>query len=1366
MKYFSNLFSVISLSLIIALAGCSGAALNEFQNNDAPHSYELFSLLDDYPSLKEPFSNLDQTEFNSRMAAPVNRDVDLSKVALGLTADLFGDPAHPITDSLAALRGMLERIINQDNLDVDGLTSYADPEPSTGYAAGFYSFQDLLADADLGIGGDVVNMVRKNVSYIADTYDSTALEDVMTDLIAFLRDNTGTSVGSVLELLGETGGKLFFQANEQMWLNGSTLRTDRSTINTGSDTATGLGNAVRGTDALFSALNELLRDANVRNDVFDIIRESMKLTASTEAGKPAKQILRELICNLEDRFTLGGAVMGDDPDSDNVFYQDTANNYVNSELGNLLAEVYPALASLAIKNGKPGSITHDTADDSPIDVLAKALARLKDMGIDYSDPEYDLGQSMRDMVLRDGNGNLRSSSGVNLSALEHTIFTMTASNFVGYKDSQWTGAGWTPTAADGADNFNHGHGLPTGGVLTVNDCLFSQTGSETCGIGTYAYLSESSPGGDNVFRSRFKFKSGDSGNYKFFMYSSYPSNHLLSGQSVGDSAIPNGGTGTNPSSTSDPNYHYTTFWPYDSAGIGELNTGRWTLGWIARTCWMGEGPYYATDSTETITLNFTDVQKWQWNTGTRAYEWTSVALTEYPNGSYNVYRRPNGKIYAYVYKPDSTASNWRYLYPVDGQNDGVQGTAPGTALEDGAIRFSTDGGSTWQFLQRSNRYRATWNSDYYMVNRGSYYSPTSSGSDIDANCYTFTESVPERSANRECATQEEAMFKNFQWLINEKVIAYVMPVRINTTMMGCAVWAVAYVRMEANGIAGIGKMRRYNSTFSNNGRWLSGATTETSSVPADARIKTEYRAGDAPMGMMSAETIWESLGDGHVLPDIIGANFGPVQRMAFLIPSTLSSSQVDANWSSRSRLFPVLVALIGSMRERTYYVKPASGYTFNNSANNRYPLKVLTDGLICSLGKPMWYYQKNVNPYPRNTWKPYVATTSVSFLRPDNDDPGVRTDLEYQPRTNVLNGSALPANQQIRSLLGVLSENSYRASDGLMMLMNNNKMINSLLSLLQKVGSDTYADPITYDAADYRTWGARRKMGYALEQILTTIRTPKATSIERGYVYNGYPSWMFNSSMRPEDVDLNDIITEFIGSDSNGKGLAVVPDTRPNYPADWENFDRLMDGAAALTGHSGASPGPYDITETLISVIDKFLTGVTASEEQTRSLRHTLGVVLAYNNYLDPETSSLHYPDKPAGWNYGDELRAILVNELPEILEVNAGHNEEFLTFIDYFLEPGGFVEYLVDHMNSSYSFAEIIPELYQFLGDDIISQPGSQLWSDLADLLLDLCIVMGNEEPDWFSEYFQNNNADFNRSGQAYPDPYGAMGELLSRHY
>lgn len=101
--------------IIFLLSSCSQGKF-WFQRNDPEPPYRLFDLLDDYPALYDAFSGLDQHTFNVLLADSINADVNAVKDVLPVLADQT--VVDPLVDTIGALRSILGRILQQDNLRI------------------------------------------------------------------------------------------------------------------------------------------------------------------------------------------------------------------------------------------------------------------------------------------------------------------------------------------------------------------------------------------------------------------------------------------------------------------------------------------------------------------------------------------------------------------------------------------------------------------------------------------------------------------------------------------------------------------------------------------------------------------------------------------------------------------------------------------------------------------------------------------------------------------------------------------------------------------------------------------------------------------------------------------------------------------------------------------------------------------------------------------------------------------------------------------------------------------------------------------------------------------------------------------------
>ena len=303
------------------------------------------------------------------------------------------------------------------------------------------------------------------------------------------------------------------------------------------------------------------------------------------------------------------------------------------------------------------------------------------------------------------------------------------------------------------------------------------------------------------------------------------------------------------------------------------------------------------------------------------------------------------------------------------------------------------------------------------------------------------------------------------------------------------------------------------------------------------------------------------------------------------------------------------------------------------------------------------------------------------------------------------------------------------------------------MRLLYTLGGPEYDDPPEYDDNDYTTWGVRRRLFYGLEQFITTVKLEKGefTAInEKNYKNIVPPVWMFSKDAdgSPLPVRPEDVMYKAVG----------YPEPPAPGNEDWTNCFRFIDTLSELLSNKGESGGKYNIVEDLISLIDKIFTEVDASEENIRGLRHTLGAILTRYNEMD------------RGWEYPDDLLHVLEDQLPEILEIFRGHYRSLLVLADAVMNSKGreenFMEYFMKNLKSEYSTKDVIEQLHDFLGTDLINRPDSALWTDLAELLISFVeMIEVNNQPDiWFEEDTFHSN-----KGLEDMDPFTAIGELLS---
>ncbi len=1398
-----NKLYILLICLSVIITGCS-QDMGGFEKTGPEPEYRMFSLLDDYPALYDYFgSGLDQSLFNEYMAQGINPSMEEAARVMRRNMELIKmnmtEPSHPLTSSLTSVREIILRVLAQDEISEGVPLHYLRPvqpysDSSELYLPDLFAYLDRVKQSESDTSDFMTSVFRKTITYLIDAHggEDGDLEDVMESVIDNLKKTEGTNAGSLISLFQEDLGKMLLRANDDLWLDSEKKAvTDRSLIGENGQTNTGLGNTVRGVDSLLSGVNDIIsKDPVARELFYDIIREAGKVMAVKDGERGMKDVLKKLICDIESNFTQGGVEY--EEKVSNGFYRDDAEIYADAELQNTLKEAWPAIQRLFIKAGRPGSILADkpsnfSAEESGsfkkyegsyIDYLTASLAG---MNIDLK--SLDIEKSLMMLLEYDVNCMKRTdpeSSG--MSVLEYAAVAMPVTNLFGYLDSG--------NGNDGSQNDGHGHGKQNFGSVTMTDALFNQAGKPKAGLVSSYDLTMKPSHGKRVFRSSKPFTSAEADDHRFYVHPDYPINAHMAGPSIGDGGIPNGGEGLFPSNKT-INYwsdlqtlglydNNITYFPKNPTGIGCFNTGTETGGVIVRCCWEGEGPYYATEGAKV-------------------------------EGNVYTYYRPNGAIYCRVKKEDpDDASTWIYEYPVDRENSPID--AAERDDNDEVIRGSVTGAD-----ERANRYKDTWKSDYYMFKGqrktdliglahedcfcvpGDTNTYPLSNTGLQAKCFSYNETIPEKSKQRECATQEEALFRNYQWTMYEKKIVHIMPLIMESETLS-KILCEMFMISEVNGCVGLANARRHPDDSTGNGRWRLGESKKDtvnglseddprynatqangyreSRYPGDSRITIKMWSNSS---LMDEQKAYEAIGKGGAMPDQIGVSFRPISRLAFVKNDKVLASEAGPDgpyWEDRNQLLPVLIAGMGTMHERNYYKSPDDplNHDYNKPAKDdgtiKMPLLYMIDTVMPALVKPLFYFQKSSDDTPENCWKPRLygnknylkpaAKTFDKYLKPGIENAEkyeIARDNYFEPMrpmasANEEEETTTDVEPPVRTLISYLVDSNYRQSDGLLPFMAKTKIAGKLFQFLQHVGADDgiYADR-DGDDDDYTAWGTRRKIMYGLEQLMTGIAPSKGVVHENGYQLNfTHPDWLFavdvegSIKRRDEDVVLDRILEELIGSDVTGKGLAAFPDSRPEEK-DWNNFYNLVNAFSALMGEDEK----YSVTEEIIEMLDEKFNTCTPTDSELRAMRQTLGMIMT------------KYDSAEKKWEHPDEIKRIVTEYLPRILEVFRGNYNDFLVMGQGLAADDAFVEYLLGNFESSYSTEDILNQLCDFLDLDLIKNPNSKLWQDLAVLMEDGADMMDEKvsgsEP--ASRGFWPGYGSINEQNS---NPYKTLGELLAK--
>jgi hypothetical protein len=954
-------------------------------------------------------------------------------------------------------------------------------------------------------------------------------------------------------------------------------------------------------------------------------------------------------------------------------------------------------------------------DGNNVYLLRQFTRNLKATGFD---PETaDIETSVQNLMKYDALGRDRTVAGSGaypVSHLESLLFLTHVTSNLGWTDRNAVSSDEVTQTTD--PRYDHGHGTYTG-RLSLNDSLFSmKTHKSMNSLGIFE-ISLNTTDGNDISRSRSAFTISNRQNYKFFFNQNYDVLNCLGPPSVGDLGAPTGGNpdGAVPAMNG--------FKAYSPDGLGETQLAAWTLGLVVRACFNGEGPfYYADPSAESFMI------------GTKTWY---------------KYTRPNGKVYAYVNKDDS--ANWEYFYPAD--TDDPEDTSL-SQLGNQKARY--------------NRYKSQWTSDYYLthflkegvdgngnpVSTDMYMTITNSNGHVEpvflqtgvnpsAGRLTYNEIIAENDPRRACVSPEEALYRNYQWLMMEKKMVLIIPMKINLDGTEAAVYQV----LEGNGVSGLSNLRKYRG----NHYWAKNAGNSTSDIPGDFRLEVVSSSSDNEISPINAYNIYfKTLDCGQATPSIVGHNLPALSRLGFPRYTTavdrgndVSDSDLgsldfevgDTTWKNRCTVLPPFLALVSTLRE---YTPDADQYNDNPLKKG---IRSFTEG-TSPLLKPLVYYQKLSGQHPYQTWKPRVLGSEETFDTTGwpiyVGDDFLRSSADFYSDANhrapAWNGTEperryyQPAAE--KTLLNILIDSDVadvtHRMDGILPVMMENKGTTKLLGALLSSVNDS---DLLYSA---------------LEQIFGRIKYTKGQFIainETNAKHLVFPSWMFVngtetgffgeytdfSGMQDEDIILDIGIDRLIGHsyyDDNHDGYGLVQYVNEQRENSWDDLNKSLDFLEDILYPDST----YSVLVSLLDMNDAvFGRDHLYTDQEISGLAYGLGKLLT------------HYSNADGTWtNQGeegfDDLYTLIAVRLPKIHELmrdstgfTGANYMSALTINADMMKPDGSVEFLVTTMKTDADWEQILSDSAAFLKSSMITDD-KPLWSTLTELIGDLAQAMEDE--------------------------------------
>jgi hypothetical protein len=986
--------AAIFLSGILISCSQSSSSDNEFQTSDVSSPFNLFHLFDGYPALTAAWDSVPGTTGNVKLTEMMKEDLVTGSEFMSIVSHLMDRADNPglgLLEDLKSTVGLVNttspRLYGHSSKNAGNpIGSFFATDPPEDLVNNLYSLLDEVTN-DVGgttpkVSASASGMIVQILDYVVAKSDAD-IEKTMNDLMDDLKDpDFQNDFNDLVDIVAP----MVSMADYPMWYHkGSIPGGDYLVENPSDGENSGIGNTALGINLLLNGMFDILNGETIdRESMYELLDSLNKVLANPETAK-------RLVWNLSNYFTPGGFIYGTQQTGNNnvdtnIYSTSSPNLYSDSGLKPTLKELLTAAGDLLLRDDRRSSLVYRTGMTSKDYPLGYVLKNAKKAYINWDTAQ--IKESLYDLMRVDMFGrDRRGSDAYSASFLEHLLYLGVIGTNYGYEHKANANEGKALSMDAYATVLNeHGHGKQIG-YVTLNDVLYSIQSQKNplAGVGNYELGFENvndqlvNKGRNRTYRSKKNFTIADKDKYKFAFSVNFQAARFLTSPIIADFGVGKALNGGNVNGYGGDDVD--EYIPYSPNGLGMRDMTSFTFSSIVRTCWEGEGPYYYKDP----------------------------SAPRASNGGFTgkKYLRPDGRIYALV------NDSGQYFYPPDGGND---------------IDDDSDG-------QRENRYRAEFDTDYYMIEQEhlqsgeskKYYVPIEKAgpadymgrSTIEASsadgprCRHYKEIIAENYAGRGCASQEEAIFRNMQWLMNEKKIVFVLPlwaagepqVLCGSDLLRAGIESAVFQVLEANGLAGFGAARKYRA----NGVWAKANTggTSDSDIPGDYRmivmgtpIRYElYIAGlwtVDPIGITkatSAQVYDDILGKGAGLPGALAHNVYAITRFAFPRSPKIAINSGDMNyehyligsrnisnpngasdkgfstsddiWKKRNSLLPVFIALFAPLFDKSYY---NSSTDYNNA-----PLKLL-EGLGWVL-KPLLYFNYDIGStsgyagVAKNSWQ-------------------------------------------------------------------------------------------------------------------------------------------------------------------------------------------------------------------------------------------------------------------------------------------------------------------------------------------------------------------------------------------------------------
>ncbi len=596
--------------------------------------------------------------------------------------------------------------------------------------------------------------------------------------------------------------------------------------------------------------------------------------------------------------------------------------------------------------------------------------------------------------------------------------------------------------------------------------------------------------------------------------------------------------------------------------------------------------------------------------------------------------------------------------------------------KDGSGNFLSPDGAIARYANLSeNRYKPTWQTAKYKIcisNNATtganckdiglggteYGGQSASGNPVNPGTgYTIFE-ISKTDSERAVDSDEEAFYKNFQWLLYEKRLVVIIPARAK--LSGLTFEESLFIIAIGNGLKGMMSLKPYcTGTAANtcggasNGTWLKNTSISLRDNTASYKDLTSAKfsnvAGDsvvyvegwgygltgmtafAEAELLKGNLIWPLLINPTgsdvstiygMIPPAISFNFPVLEKLGFTGTTTVTPSITAANWDKRNKLLPLIVAFAKTLDDQV------------DVANNKNPYTLLTD-LSKILSRPYLFINTD-NSVVRGD--PYAPKPSIIDIRLTDDNPirnPTATAPEYLPSDIIF------------SPIGILVESQRKFQDGVVMLAAKTDFITSLVQMFVSLG-------------DSSKKSGRDKIWAAIQKIMGEIKV----NSDGGTATNQY--------------NLQQYVSEKVAV------LAGYPDNRSKNVTD-SSWSGVNDSVAFARDYFSKTSG-YSLVKNIDFILSMII-----------DIRPSSGEVTAL---LDMADSLL---TREANGYYN--LTNILTDYVPPVLRQTAPYGRNVFGLFYSLASPGGFVYFTEGNMSfAPYSISSFVVDLERFLNSNMVT--------------------------------------------------------------